>query len=220
MKSTVELFFENVSADSEAGQILLALWLDKGAEGVQEHPEGISLFYYLDEYVLLKDELAELIQLYKPTIKEHPWQNWNATWETNYPMVQVEDKVLVYAPFHTQLPPADIKILINPGMAFGTGHHSTTSLMIKLMLQQEFSGKKVIDMGTGTGVLAILASILGASEVLAVDNDMNAYESACKAVELNKIKNVACIYGDVSSITEKRADIILANITRNILLRD
>lgn len=220
MKNTLELIFHGLSGDTEEGQIMVALLLDAGAEGIQESPDSISVYVEQDNFDAVMSFLKESGGYPDPEIVCHEWQNWNLAWEKYYPMVIVDNAVVVYAPFHKELPEAKFKIMINPGMAFGTGHHSTTTLMLKLMLEQTFAGKIVIDMGSGTGVLAILASMLGAKDVLAVDNDQNAFESATKSVEMNGLTNIRSILGDASSIAGLKADIILANITRNILLRD
>lgn len=144
-------------------------------------------------------------------------QNWNSVWEQNFEPVVVADLCYVRATFHPGAPEYPYEIVIDPKMAFGTGHHQTTSLMMRLMLAGVFEGKSVLDMGCGTGILAILAAKLGAAEVLAVDND-----PVCVAsVEENKIRNdvahilTAC--GSVELIRNCRFDAILANINRNIL---
>ncbi|MEC3880981.1 50S ribosomal protein L11 methyltransferase [Parapedobacter sp. 10938] len=145
-------------------------------------------------------------------------QNWNNVWERNFEPVVVADQCYVRATFHPAAPEYPYEIVIDPKMAFGTGHHQTTSLMMRQMLAETLAGKKVLDMGCGTGILAILAAKLGAEQVLAIDND-----PVCVAsVEENKIRNgvphIATGCGSSDFIRGRRFDVILANINRNILL--
>src|SRR5690606_23431072 len=145
-------------------------------------------------------------------------QNWNSVWERNFEPVVVADQCYVRATFHPPAPHYPYEIVIDPKMAFGTGHHQTTSLMMRQMLTETFEGRKVLDMGCGTGILAILASKLGAAEVLAIDNDPVCVDS----VEENKIRNdaahIATACGSADLIQGRRFDVVLANINRNILL--
>lgn len=153
------------------------------------------------------------------TIEKIEQQNWNAEWEKNFNPVLIEDKVLIKASFHNNLPQYPYEILIDPKMSFGTGHHSTTALMIKNMLHLQFNQKEVLDMGCGTGVLAILARKLGAAAVTAIDIDEWAVENARENFSKNDIHDFNLINGEAQSIKGK-FDIILANINRNILVND
>jgi ribosomal protein L11 methyltransferase len=145
-------------------------------------------------------------------------QNWNQEWEKNFQPVLIASRCYIRAPFHK---PKDVayEIVIEPKMSFGTGHHETTSLMIEQMLSMPFEGKKVLDMGCGTGVLSIMASKLKAASILAVDIDEWAYENTIENCQLNMATNVSAMMGDIDLISEKQFDIILANINRNILLK-
>ncbi|HSW67469.1 MAG TPA: 50S ribosomal protein L11 methyltransferase [Bacteroidales bacterium] len=146
-------------------------------------------------------------------------ENWNILWESNYEPVTVAGKCLVRAPFHPQMPGFAYEITILPKMAFGTAHHATTKLMIGLLLQSQPTGKKVLDIGCGTGVLAILASMMGATIVTAIDNDEWAVKNAIENNELNGT-NVEVLAGDASAIPATDYDLIMANINRNVLLED
>lgn len=148
-------------------------------------------------------------------------QNWNEVWEKNYfePLL-IEDQCLVRAPFHDTYPAARYEIIINPRMAFGTGNHETTHLMIKAMLEIELQNKIVLDMGCGSGILAILASMKGAKEVTAIDIDEWSYNNTLENAELNNISNIRVLIGDAAFLTDQSYDMILANIQRNILLQD
>lgn len=154
-----------------------------------------------------------------------PGQDWNAEWEKNYfkPIV-VDDKVVVSSTFHTDVPKAKISILINPKMAFGTGHHATTVLMMKSLLAGGCPGANVVDMGTGTGILAILARKLGATKALAVEIDAFAVENTAENISLNlpDPSGIELVHGDASALDGRPADtdIFLANINRNIITAD
>lgn len=147
-------------------------------------------------------------------------QNWNADWEKHFNPVLIYNTVLIKASFHTNLPEFPFEITIDPKMSFGTGHHSTTALMIKTMLSIDFTGKKVLDMGCGTGVLAILAKQLGAESITAVDIDEWAVSNARENFQLNNITDFELLHGGAEQIVGKEFDIILANINRNILVND
>lgn len=150
-----------------------------------------------------------------------PDQNWNEVWEKNYfQPLMIADRCLIRAPFHTEYPNAEYEIVIEPGMAFGTGNHETTSLMISLILEQDLLGKSVLDMGCGTGILSILASMRGACSVTGVDIDSWATKSAADNAAYNSVSNLEVIQGGADAIPENKFDIIYANIQRNILLND
>ena len=149
-------------------------------------------------------------------------QNWNATWESDFEEVEVRGKVLIRAPFHKERPGYHgMEVIIQPKMSFGTGHHCTTQLMIEALLGGDIKGKRVLDMGSGTGVLAIVAAKLGATNVLAVEIDDMAEESVRENIALNGVADkVESICGDARAIEDREFDIVLANINRNILLAD
>lgn len=153
-----------------------------------------------------------------------PGQDWNAEWERHYfkPIV-IGGKVAVHSSFHTDVPEAEYDIVIDPRMAFGTGHHATTTLMMKYILANDMSGKHVVDMGTGTGILAILCSMRGAGKVLAIEIDPAAAENAVDNVAINLPQNAAVEVklGDADLLPEGfDADYFLANINRNIITHD
>jgi len=149
-------------------------------------------------------------------------QNWNALWESNFPPITIGERCTVKATFHKGLPKTQYNIVIDPKMAFGTGHHQTTSLMVESLLDGDIKGKKVLDVGCGTGILSILAVMMGAAEpVHAIDIDHIAVESAVENSKKNKIQGKLVVYcGDASLIQAGRYDVVLANINRNIILED
>lgn len=149
-------------------------------------------------------------------------QNWNAAWESNFEEVEVRNRVVIRAPFHSPRHNYQgLEVVIQPKMSFGTGHHATTRLMVEMLLGSDISGKRILDMGSGTGVLAIVAAKLGAESVLAVEIDDMAEESVCENISLNKVEGVVeSVCGDIEAVRGKEFDIVLANINRNILLAD
>lgn len=150
------------------------------------------------------------------------YKNWNEVWESNFNPIVVGQRCTVKAGFHKDLPDTEYNIVIDPKMAFGTGHHQTTHLMIEAILENEFKGKKVLDMGCGTGILAILAVLRGANTPAhAIDIDPIAADSARENSEKNGVGNkVKVLTGDSSLIGTSKYDTILANINRNIILSD
>lgn len=149
-------------------------------------------------------------------------RDWNAEWEKNYfrPIV-IGKRVAIYSSFHTDVPEAEHRIVIDPKMAFGTGHHATTSQVIKAMLELDLRDKSVIDMGTGTGILAILAAQLGAAPVTGIEIDEFAYVNAVENVRLNGHPEIVLINGDASALAGvPPCDVFIANINRNIITGD
>ncbi len=147
-------------------------------------------------------------------------QNWNQEWESNFEPVMVDGKCYIRAPFHSPSHGFDYEIVIEPKMSFGTGHHETTTLMVQWMLETNFKERKILDMGCGTGILAILASMMGAREGVAIDNFPYAWENTLENLEKNNITNITAIMGDANAIGNSKFDIILANITKNVLKED
>jgi ribosomal protein L11 methyltransferase len=188
---------------------------------------GTSLKAYIPEASYSQASLEELITDIPDEFGNVTWeivkieqQNWNADWEKHFNPVIIQDKVLIKASFHRNLPAYPYEITIDPKMSFGTGHHSTTALMVRTMLALQFEGKEVLDMGCGTGVLAILAHKSGASRITAVDIDEWAVSNSKENFELNNICNYTLLHGGAELLANKNFDIILANINRNILIND
>ncbi|HPW66008.1 MAG TPA: 50S ribosomal protein L11 methyltransferase [Salinivirgaceae bacterium] len=146
-------------------------------------------------------------------------QNWNQQWESDYEPISIDNFCHIRAPFHTETQGFEHELVIIPKMSFGTGHHQTTRLMIQAMRKIEFKERLALDVGSGTGVLSILAKKLGAKSVVAIDIDPNATENCKENVAINQVDQIICKTSDSSAI-EGNFDIILANINRNVLLKD
>ena len=154
----------------------------------------------------------------KSRIKE---ENWNHIWESNFDPVRINHFVGIRAHFHPHFdPPVQHEIEITPKMSFGTGHHATTAAMIELMLKENFINKTVLDFGSGTGVLAILAKKLNAKKVIAIDNEEWAYYNCIENVQRNNCADIICIHGDDNFEFTEKFDAVLANINRNVILKN
>jgi ribosomal protein L11 methyltransferase len=170
----------------------------------------------IDQLNLVKDHPLD-ISYENKLIKD---KNWNALWESNYPPVIFPGKCIVRAPFHPQVEGIALDIVIEPKMAFGTAHHDTTWMMVDWLLSYPPHGLSVLDMGCGTGILAILASKLGAHHVTAIDDDKLAYENTLSNMAKNNVTGTNVYFGDATLIAAQHYDLILANINRNILIKD
>jgi ribosomal protein L11 methyltransferase len=206
----------------ELNDILIARLSMLGFEMFEEIDNGIKAYVPTKEFPA--DYAAELADLNEKnnisySVNIIPSQNWNETWERNFEPVVIADSIYIHADFHPRRPEFTHSIRIQPKMAFGTGHHATTSLVMEEMLQTDLKNKKVLDMGCGTGILAILASQLYASELTGIDNDEVATENARENCQLNGVHSINIVHGNAAAINDTY-DIILANINRNILVED
>ena len=209
----------------QIAEILMAELAEAGFESFAETETG--LLAYIPENLNHEENIKTIITKNRFencaisfTIKLIPAQNWNAIWEINFEPIIIKNKILVRAPFHLSNPKIKYEIVIEPKMSFGTGHHETTSLMLEQMLEFDLTGKTVLDMGCGTGILAIFAAQKNAKDVTAIDFDERAYENSNENIIRNNCKEIEVLIGDSASIPNKNYDIILANINRNVLLND
>ena len=195
-----------------------------GFDSFMDTDEGFEA--YCQELALDDNELNDIMQMEQfanvKLLKKEliPDQDWNATWEASYEPVIINEFCRIRAPFHKVEGSYKYDLIIEPKMSFGTAHHETTSQIIELMLQSDFTGLNLLDMGSGTGVLAILAKKLGSATTVAIDNDEWAYRNALDNIRLNDENDIIVELGDANSLNDRQFDIILANINRNILLRD
>jgi ribosomal protein L11 methyltransferase len=205
-------------------EIVMAQMAELGFESFTESETGIQGFIREDMYreEPVSGYLNEICSEHglSYSMQKIPAQNWNALWESAYEPVVIAGKCRVRAPFHAPVPGMAYEIIIEPRMSFGTAHHETTSLMLELLMQEDVEGKRVLDMGCGTGVIAILAQKMKAAQVVAIDNDDWAYSNALDNMEKNDALEVAVLQGDAEAIPLPAYDIIIANINRNVLLRD
>lgn len=217
----VEFIFDPSQVDTE---ILIAILSENGYDGFWEKENGLEAYINqkLFSNKLLQSALAdvELFSGIEVIASDLEDKNWNALWESNFSPVTIGGRCLIYAPFHQMEKNAEFNILIEPKMSFGTGHHQTTSLMVEQMLDIDFTNMHVLDMGSGTGVLAILASLKGAKCIDAIDNDSWAFENCQENIIRNNVKNIHALLGDASLLKNGTYDIVIANINRNIILDD
>ncbi len=204
-------------------EILIAELGYAGFESFVETEDGVTAYIQKEEW---NASILDDIQILNSnefkinfTFNEIEQTNWNEEWEKNFNPIVVDNVCTVRAPFHEK-PNTQYDIIIEPKMSFGTGHHETTHMMIQHILKNDFTNKTVLDMGCGTGVLAILAEIKGAKLLDAVDYDNWCYLNSLENVERNNCKNITVIEGDASVLKGRKYDIIIANINRNILLND
>ncbi|NJB82732.1 50S ribosomal protein L11 methyltransferase [Wenyingzhuangia aestuarii] len=206
-----------------ATEILIAELGELGFESFQETETGLEAYIQTQDWN--EDILDDVFALSSPeftisyTFSEIEQVNWNAEWEKNFEPIQVDDKVSVIAPFHKKSG-LEYEIIIEPKMSFGTGHHETTHLMIKHLLELDLTNKSVLDMGTGTGILAIFAEMKGAQPIDAIDIDEWCFINTEENIEKNNCKHITAYQGDASMLVSQKYDVIIANINRNILLND
>lgn len=212
-----------VSPKEPATEILIAQLGFAGFESFVENEDGVTA--YIQEIDWSAEILANIQILnsteFKITFKEEVIEqtNWNSEWEKNFNQIQVDDLVSIRAPFHEN-PNLKYDIVIEPKMSFGTGHHETTHMMVQQLLALNLTNKKVLDMGCGTGILAIFAEMKGAKPIDAIDIDNWCYENSLENVKRNNCVNISVLEGDASLLMDKKYDVIIANINRNILLTD
>lgn len=207
----------------EACEILVAELAEFGFESFIDSENGILA--YVQEKDWYPEILDDIYILKNPEFKISYTQklikqvNWNEQWEKNFNPITVNEQITVRAPFHEKTnTPFDI--VIEPKMSFGTGHHETTHMMLEFLLNTQLLGKKVLDMGCGTGVLAIMAAKKGATDVTAIDIDTWCYENAQENIQRNETEFIKVLLGDATLLNDQNFDVIIANINRNILLED
>ena len=212
-----------VTPKEPATEILIAELGAVGFESFVENENGVTAYIQKEDwnstildtiFILNSDEFS--IEYNKNEVEQ---TNWNAEWEKNFTPIQVDDLVSIRAPFHEN-PNLKYDIVIEPKMSFGTGHHETTHMMVQHLLHLDLANKKTLDMGSGTGILAIFAEMKGAKPIDAIDIDNWCYENSIENVSRNNCHNISVFEGDASLLSDKRYDVIIANINRNILLMD
>lgn len=218
----IEYIFR-ISPKEPATEILIAELGNVGFESFIENEVGLLAYIQkndwfeniVDDIFILNSDEFEIEYEHN----EVPQTNWNEEWEKNFEPIQVDDLVSIRAPFHEN-PHLKYEIIIEPKMSFGTGHHETTHMMIQHLLALDLTDKKVLDMGCGTGILAIFAEIKSAKPIDAIDIDEWCYTNSIENIERNNCNHITVYQGDAALLTDKKFDVIIANINRNILLED
>ena len=213
----------------EIADILIATMSSIGYEGFQYTDTGFTAYITCEQF---EEERIQKLEILQSLAVDYQidWnfsvlqdRDWNLEWEKNFTPIVVDNRILIRAGFHPTIPGIDYDIIIEPKMSFGTGHHPTTTLMLKTLLDfsGQMKGKRVLDMGCGTGILSILAAKLGASTVTGIDIDEWSYRNARENIENNQLQNIQIKIGNAGLLEkEKEFDFILATINRNILLTD
>ena len=210
-----------ISTAAEISELALAYLQELPFESFEETEDGWNA--YIAAATLpdtFEDSLKQIQQKCPFTYQKVaiPDQNWNAIWESNFTPIIIDDFCGIRADFHAPITSVTHEIVINPKMAFGTGHHETTHMMIQQMSGLSFLNKKVLDYGTGTGILAILAARLGAKTIIGVEIEEPAVVNTLENLASNNTPDIQIIHGTLENISDKAYDIILANINRNVIL--
>lgn len=211
-----------LQADADFVEILMAELAELGFESFVETDDGLEA--YIQEEIFDNMAVKQMLEGYAERtgisyqFKKIVRQNWNAEWEKNFQPIQIAEQIFVRADFHEAKPDFPYEIIITPKMSFGTGHHETTSMVMEHQLTTDHTGKKVLDVGTGTGILAVLASKLGASHISAFDIDEWSVENTIENIRLNGAQNVSVRQGTIEDEPQDTYEIVLANINRNILI--
>lgn len=222
-----EFTFTTVPCTETVNDILAAFLGEAGFESFVEREGGLTAYIQqaLYDEATVKDAIADFPlpdTKINYTYTEAEDKDWNEEWEKNFfqPIV-IGDRCVIHSTFHQDVPKAEYDIVINPQMAFGTGHHETTSLIISELLDSDLKDKSLLDMGCGTSILAILARMRGAQPCTAIDIDEWCVRNSIENIELNHVDNIVVSQGDASSlIGQGPFDVVIANINRNILLND
>lgn len=217
-----ELVFTLISDEEYQQDILIHTLGELGFDTFEEIDFGFKAYIPSANFnqIEIDNHLMPLHEMFTFSYEVNiiPQKNWNEVWESNFKPIQIADQVYVRATFHQPHPNFKHEIVIDPKMAFGTGHHQTTAMILAYLLEIDLVNKDILDMGCGTGILAILASKLGAKSITAIDYDQLCYDSTFENAQLNHISNIDVVVGSKEAIPNQQYDVILANINRNILL--
>lgn len=229
MKKYTEVNCQLQPYDENIANVLMAGMGQIGYDSFCPTETGFKAYILSEHYDKTRIGQMQLLQIL-PEHYQITWseteiedQDWNKEWEDHFTPIRIKDQILIRAGFHTPHPEIAYEIIIEPKMSFGTGHHPTTALMLETILdyKDELKGKKVLDMGCGTGILSIMAAKTGAQSILGIDIDEWSYQNAMENIRNNRIHSITIKIGDAGLLDgEGNFDFVLANINRNILLRD
>lgn len=206
--------------------VISAMLADIDFESFMESDTGLNA--YISEAFFSEEAVRDVLQNFplievdiQYKVERIQSRNWNEEWEKNFfePII-IQNQVVIHSSFHKDIPALPYDLVIDPKMAFGTGHHATTAMMVSYLLEQDLSDKSMLDMGCGTAILAILAHKKGAKPVMAIDNDEWACQNSVENIRINQVSDIHVKLGDASLLGKERFDFIFANINRNILVND
>lgn len=224
MDPTDKKYIKFTFSSSWDNDMLVALLTNFSFDSFEEDHNNVIAYLPADQTdKLFFETLEQFCKKYSINFHTESFENrnWNADWEANYKPVEIGDFCIIQADFHNiDQKKYKYSIIVNPEMTFGTGHHETTRMMIKLMSEINFSDLKVVDFGSGTGILAIFAEMLGAKKILAIDNDPLSVRNIMENAVKNKCNKIISELGDTLSVEQFSFDIILANIERNVLMKE
>lgn len=226
MNDYVEVRLDLTPSDEIRTDVLAAMLAEEGYESFVPDTKGLTAYVKAD--LFSRETVDRIIDAFpmktdfevSDTFIEG--RDWNSEWEKNYfqPIV-IDNQCVIHSTFHKEVPKCRYDIIIDPKMAFGTGHHATTTLILRQLLSTDLNGLKIVDMGTGTGILAILASMRGASRIDAVEIDEFAFTNAVENVRLNFAENIYLHHGDAATLSRiGNVNLFIANINRNIITAD
>ncbi|MBS1623537.1 MAG: 50S ribosomal protein L11 methyltransferase [Bacteroidetes bacterium] len=214
--------YEFFTREEALRDFLISLLPEVGFDGFEEVPDAVRAF--IPGPAVRQEEIQEILRQngldhisYQTAVIAQ--QNWNEQWEKSFHPLIIAGRVSIRAPFHKPQP-AEYEVIIEPKMSFGTGHHATTALMIEQMLDIDLTDRDVVDFGSGTGVLAILAEHLGAKRIIAIDNEEWAVENCRENIGRNQVSRVEVIHADTMSVVSEQVDVMLANINRNVIMKN
>lgn len=223
----VEVYFSADSYYDYEGDILISLLGEKGFDSFIDVPNGIKAYItnelFTDELITACLSEYEFMSDFKWTIQHIEETDWNAVWEKeSFKPIVIGNRCVIHSPEHIiNTSDFDFDIILNPRMSFGSGYHETTSMIVEKLMDLDLRDKEVIDVGTGTGILSIMSSKLGAKKIIGIEIDNGAYINALENADLNNTDNFAVIHGDANYLeVYSNYDFLLANINRNIIIND
>lgn len=214
--------YVTIKSDNKLHEFLIAELQEIGFDSFEE--KNMELLAYIQKELFNDEKLNERLNAVDEglsyTVNDLPDVNWNQEWEAQFEPLEIANQVYIRASFHPEQNTFPYQIIINPKMSFGTGHHETTSMMIEQMLTLNIKGRRVLDVGSGTGILSVMASKLGASFCFGVDHEVWAYQNAIENAGENNCINCHFIHGTINDVSEGEFDFVLANINKNVIISE